>query len=173
MWVMSRLSINAYNDDDHNEALVERQRKAHKGYDTVRYYNSIPIGSTQVVQYEDGGLWTHGTILDKGDCNHNDQSCKIQVTKTGQLIIRKANMWRQHHQSLTIFERPAFHGHKDGQIRGHPKTNSNKHSITMTIAHEKTATNQTVQPSPMYDTTIQYPGVDNYTWKIKKNRKFL
>ena len=51
-----------------------------------RKYASIPIGSTVVVQHEDGGPWIHGTIEGKGDHSHNDRSYTIQVTKTGQLI---------------------------------------------------------------------------------------
>ena len=45
---------------------------------------SIPIGSTVVVQGEDRGLWTHGTVVGKG--SHN-RSYKIQVTKTGRIIM--------------------------------------------------------------------------------------
>ena len=34
----------------------------------------LPIGSTVVVQQEDGGPWTHGTIVGKGDHNHHNYS---------------------------------------------------------------------------------------------------
>ena len=55
-------------------------------HDTPRMYASIPIGSTIVVQCEDGGPWTHGTVEIKGDHNHNDRSYTIWVTRTGWLI---------------------------------------------------------------------------------------
>ena len=35
--------INSTNDDDHHEALVERQEKAGQKYYTPSNYNSIPI----------------------------------------------------------------------------------------------------------------------------------
>ena len=53
---------------------------------------SIPIGSTVVVQWEDGRLWIHGAILGKGDHNHRNRSYKIQVTTTGRIITHN----RQH-----------------------------------------------------------------------------
>ena len=49
MPITIRSSINADNDDDHYKALVDRQIKAVKNYDTVGNYNSIPIGSTVLV----------------------------------------------------------------------------------------------------------------------------
>ena len=45
--------------------------KANKNYGTLRNYNSIPIGSTVVVQQDDGGLWIHVTIMEKDDHNYN------------------------------------------------------------------------------------------------------
>ena len=47
---MNRLPINADNDDDnHYEALVEKQTKADRDYDTFKDTVSIPIGSTVAV----------------------------------------------------------------------------------------------------------------------------
>ena len=68
---------------------MERQQKADKNYDTLRKYDSISIGSTVVFQQKDRGPWSHGTIIDKSDHNHSDQSYRIQMTKTGQLITKK------------------------------------------------------------------------------------
>ena len=42
------------NDDTLYKASVDRQIKSSKNYDTLRNYNSIPIGSTVPVQWEDG-----------------------------------------------------------------------------------------------------------------------
>ena len=58
MPVINRLPINLDNDDEHYEALVNREtkNKNDKKYDTVRNYVSFSIGSTLVVQQEDGGL---------------------------------------------------------------------------------------------------------------------
>ena len=61
-----RPQANTDNSDEHNETLVQRQVRADRNYDTLRNYNSIPVGSTVVVLREDGGLWTYGTIVDKG-----------------------------------------------------------------------------------------------------------
>ena len=58
---------------------MEGQIKADKNYDTPQAYNSILIGSTVMVHSEDGGLWTHRTIIDKGDHNHYDQSYKMEM----------------------------------------------------------------------------------------------
>ena len=54
--------------------------------DTSQVFASIPIGSTVAVQWEDGGSWTHGTIVGMGDHNHHSRSYKIQVTTTGRII---------------------------------------------------------------------------------------
>ena len=54
MLVISRALTNANNADDHYKAVVKRQTKADKKYDTLRNYNSIPIDSTTVPQQEDG-----------------------------------------------------------------------------------------------------------------------
>ena len=51
------------NNKDHNEALVKRQTRNNKNYDTARNYNLFLIESTVAVQWEDGGLLTHGTML--------------------------------------------------------------------------------------------------------------
>ena len=79
--ILSRPPIHANSDNYHHETLVEIKSKAVRNYDTLRNYNSVPIGSTVVVQRQDQGLWTHGTIVEKGDQN---------MTKKGQLIARKS-----------------------------------------------------------------------------------
>ena len=86
MPVMDRLPINIDNDDEHHKTLMHRQGKNDCGKDTSKIFTSIPIGSTVVVQKEDGGLWTHGTVVNKGDHSYHDKSYKIQVTKTGRII---------------------------------------------------------------------------------------
>ena len=53
---------------------------------------SISIGSTVVVQQEDGGPWTHGTVIGKGDHNQHNRSYKIQVTKSGRIITCNRHM---------------------------------------------------------------------------------
>ena len=56
MPVVNRVPINSNNDDDHCEALVEREEKADRNYDTLRNYNSTLRGSAVVVQ------WGYGTM---------------------------------------------------------------------------------------------------------------
>ena len=43
-------------DDDHHSKLIDRQYK--NDDNTPPAFPYIPIGSTVVVQQEDGGLWT-------------------------------------------------------------------------------------------------------------------
>ena len=54
--------------------LIHRQHRNGTNNDASPVFASIPIGLTVVVQQEDGGPWTHGTIVRKGDHNHHDQS---------------------------------------------------------------------------------------------------
>ena len=88
---MDRLPINTNNDEEHHKVLTNRQCRNDWGNDTSKTFVSLPIGSTIVVQQENGGLWTHGTIEDKGDHNQHDRSCKICITKTGRIIT--CNRW--------------------------------------------------------------------------------
>ena len=74
MPIINRPPIGLNNNDKHYEASVKRQMKNYKIHDTPRKYASVPIGSTVVVQHEDGRLWTHGTIEGKENHNHNDRS---------------------------------------------------------------------------------------------------
>ena len=63
MPIINRLPINSNNDNEHYEAIVTRQTKNDKIYNTVRSYNSFSIWSTVVVKREDGGtlnLWNGG-----------------------------------------------------------------------------------------------------------------
>ena len=66
--------------------------KDDKYKDTPKNYFSIPIGSTVVDQWEDGQLWTHGTIEGKGDQNHHDISYHICITKTGILVTQNRHV---------------------------------------------------------------------------------
>ena len=69
MLVINRTPINANNDADNYEVLVERQARIDRDYATFRNYHSTPTGSTVAVQQEDGRPCTHGTITDRGNCN--------------------------------------------------------------------------------------------------------
>ena len=82
---VNRLPINSNNDDNHYEALVNKQTK---NYDTFRNYASFSKGYTAVAQHEDGEQWTPGTVVRRGDHNHNNRSYMICITKTG-LIVTK------------------------------------------------------------------------------------
>ena len=50
MPIIYRLPFNSDNDDEHYEALVNRQTKNDRKYDTAINYDSFSIGSTVVVQ---------------------------------------------------------------------------------------------------------------------------
>ena len=73
-------------DDNHHSKLVDRQYK--NDNDTSPVFSHIPIGSAVAVQQEDGGLWTHGTIVDTGNHNHHDRSYTIQLTTNGRCITQ-------------------------------------------------------------------------------------
>ena len=71
-------------DDEHHSKLLDRQHKNND--DASPIFASIPTQSAVAVQQEDGGLWTHGTIVDTGDHNHHDHACIIQLTTIGRRI---------------------------------------------------------------------------------------
>ena len=50
MLVIDRLLVGTDNDDEHHEALVDRQGKNDQGKGTSNNCVSLPIGSTVVVQ---------------------------------------------------------------------------------------------------------------------------
>ena len=76
-------------DDDNHSKLIDRQGK--NDNDTSPVFSNIPIGSAVAVQHEDGGPWTHGTVVDTGNHNHHDRSYIIQLTKNGRCI--SGNRW--------------------------------------------------------------------------------
>ena len=76
-------------DDNHHNKLVDRQQKSNN--DASPVFASIPIGSAVVVQWEDGGLWTHGTIVGTDNHNHYDTVYTIQLTTNGRWIT--CNRW--------------------------------------------------------------------------------
>ena len=72
MLIFSRLAVITNTDDDHCKILMQRRAKADRKCDALRNYNLIPIGSTAAVEREYTGLWSHGTIVEKGDKKQND-----------------------------------------------------------------------------------------------------
>ena len=84
--VIDRKLVSVENDDKHHKNVMHRQGKNNPNNDASPVFLSIPIGSTVVVQWKDRGLWTHGTIVGKGNHNYHNQSYKIQVTTTGRII---------------------------------------------------------------------------------------
>ena len=77
---------------------------------------SIPIGSTVAVQWEDRGPWTHGTVIGKGDPNHYNRSCKIQVTKRGRIITHN----RQCIKLAPITTENFLHNHANKHTKNRP-----------------------------------------------------
>ena len=71
-------------DDDLHAKIIKRQKK--NDNDTAVTFSCIPIGSTVAVQQEDGGPWTHGTVVGTGDHNHHEKSYTIQLTSYGRHI---------------------------------------------------------------------------------------
>ena len=113
MPVMDRPPININNGDGHHKTLMHRQGKNGWGSDTSTIFMPIPIGSTVVVQWEDRGPWTHGTVVDKGNHNHHNRSYKTHVTKTGRIITHS----RQHIRPTPITVGNSLHN----QVNKHTK----------------------------------------------------
>ena len=61
----------------------------------------LPTGSTVAVQWEDGRLWMHGTIIGHRSDGQNGGNYKIRVTEMGCTIIRTK---RHPYQKMTIRE---------------------------------------------------------------------
>ena len=61
MPVLDRKPVDEDYGDEHHSSLVDRQHK--KDNDASPMFAFIPIGLAVAVQWEDGGLWTHGTIV--------------------------------------------------------------------------------------------------------------
>ena len=55
-----------------------------------------------MVNCKDGGLWTHGTVVGRGDCNHNNRSYLICITKTGQIVTKQETYQSNTHNSTKI-----------------------------------------------------------------------
>ena len=52
---------------------MHSQVKNGQNNDTSEIFMSIPIGSTVLIQQEDGGPWTHGTIIGQGQSQPSKQ----------------------------------------------------------------------------------------------------
>ena len=90
MPILNRLPIGIDNDDEHHKALVQRQTNNDRDHDTPINYTLLPIWSTAAVQQVYSDRLTHGTIVVKGDHNHNNRSYIICITKTARLITRNS-----------------------------------------------------------------------------------
>ena len=84
MPVLEQKPIGEDYDDEHHSRLLERQHKNNN--DASPIFASIPIGSAIVVQQEDGGPWTHGTVVNIGDHNHHNCTYIIQLMTNGRRI---------------------------------------------------------------------------------------
>ena len=118
MPVVDKKPVSVDNDDEHHKKLLHRQGKNAMKNDASQVFVSIPIGSTVVVQWEDGGLWTHGMIVGKGHYNHNNWSYKIQATTTGRIITCN----RQHIKptSVTAEDYMCYQARKHINIQTNP-----------------------------------------------------
>ena len=116
MPVMDRKPINIDNDDKHHKNLMHRQCKNDQDNDTSKIFMSIPIGSTVVVQQEDGGPWTYRTVVGKDSHNHHNRSYKTHVTKTGRIITCN----RQHVKPTPINAENFLHNQADKYTKTDP-----------------------------------------------------
>ena len=56
MLIINRQLVDIGNDEEHKKAIIIRQTINDKDKDTSKRFVSFPIGSTVVIQWEDGGL---------------------------------------------------------------------------------------------------------------------
>ena len=71
-------------DDEHHNKLVDMQQKNNNDASIV--FACIPIGSAVVVQQEDGGPWTHGTVVATGSHNNHNRSYIVQLITNGRCV---------------------------------------------------------------------------------------
>ena len=74
-------AYNIHNADARYEALESCQEKYYKENDTQENPSVFSVGSTVVVQQEDGGLLMHGVIVEPNWSDHRGHSYTIWVTK--------------------------------------------------------------------------------------------
>ena len=55
----------------------------------------LPIGTQVMVQKEDTGPWTHGTITDHNKAKHNMRSYRIKLSLTGHVVTRNTKHIRK------------------------------------------------------------------------------
>ena len=67
---LNRPTILHNNNESNLTVLIKRQPKLNEDKDTWKYI-FIPTGSTIAVQWEDGRLWMHGTIIGHASEYHN------------------------------------------------------------------------------------------------------
>ena len=84
MPVLDDKPIRQNHDDDHYGKVMDRQHK--NDNDTPPVFSYIPTRSAVEVQQEDGGPWTHGTVVGSGNYNHHGRSYIIQLTTNGRCI---------------------------------------------------------------------------------------
>ena len=99
MPVLDHKPVGQDHDDDHYGKLIDRQHK--NDNDTPPVFPYIPIGSAVVVQWEYGGPWTHGMVVNVGDHNHHGRSYTIQLTTNGRCIT--CNRWHIKPTTVTAY----------------------------------------------------------------------
>ena len=124
-------------DDDHHK-LVDRQQKSNN--DASPVFASIPIGSAVVVQQEDGGLWTHGTIVGTGNHNHHNRAYTIQLTTNGRWIT--CNRWHIKPTSITADTYQQYHTTKESYARTDPLADILNNINKNLMAYIETQTNK-------------------------------
>ena len=74
-----RIPIKHYNNEEHHNVLQMHQNKTIRNNDTLKEASVTHVGSTETVQHEDTGSWTHDTTVECSDDNHNSQFYRIQI----------------------------------------------------------------------------------------------
>ena len=75
---------------NHYNMLKVKQTNLIKNNSILKEYAFIPIGSTVAFQREESGPWTHGTVTEHHDAEHNGRSYRLWITTTGRIMTRTA-----------------------------------------------------------------------------------
>ena len=74
------------------DALAAKQERMKNNHDSKLANKAepeiFPMGSLVMVQKEDGGPWTHGTIINHNKEDHHMRSYRIQLSLTGHVVTR-------------------------------------------------------------------------------------
>jgi hypothetical protein len=95
-------------NDDHIQDLRKKQddmKKYHDAKNSAEEEREFYIGQPVMVQKEDKGPWTHGMIIARNSCDHNNRSYKVKLTLSQRIITRNTIHLRPSKIPTTTYEK--------------------------------------------------------------------